>query len=464
MNNRCRILVGTCLLWAVFLFMRCPAEELPEALQRVDGDIRTAQEALNGQREEQALVRRALNEEMEKLERRVEGLSAEVKTLRLAESHDQESLDRMTERARRSREEIAGLFDLAREFRKASDTRLSAAEASLYAEDYEELDAALKRADDPSALADALHGALRLAEMMVVNRKSGLRFTGRCADESGAVLEGNMVLGVGGVYFANDQAVGLCVDRRGRRLPGLLTAGLTASDRAGIRALVEGHAAVVPVDVTSGRALIWAEQGRTLWQHVRAGGVVMIPIVITGLVALYLSVMKAVQLVRIGRDTAVLRTEEAIEALRSGDSSVQKSYFDGIPERMSYLITPLLEYRRESHEKIEEIMHDRILATMPALEKYLGTLAVLGGVAPLLGLLGTVTGIIHVFKMVTVFGSGDATILSGGISEALITTEFGLIIAIPVLLIHAWLARRVRVILGEWERLGVALIQGMEDD
>jgi biopolymer transport protein ExbB len=66
--------------------------------------------------------------------------------------------------------------------------------------------------------------------------------------------------------------------------------------------------------------------------------------------------------------------------------------------------------------------------------------------------------------MVTVFGSGDASILSGGISEALITTEFGLIIAIPVLLIHAWLSRRVRLILGTWERMVVGLIQGMEHE
>ena len=63
---------------------------------------------------------------------------------------------------------------------------------------------------------------------------------------------------------------------------------------------------------------------------------------------------------------------------------------------------------------------------------------------PLLGLLGTVTGIINTFKMITVFGTGDPKTLSGGISEALITTKFGLVVAIPSLIIHAFLSRTAK--------------------
>ena len=82
----------------------------------------------------------------------------------------------------------------------------------------------------------------------------------------------------------------------------------------------------------------------------------------------------------------------------------------------------------------------------------------LGGVAPLLGLLGTVTGMIHTFNLATIFGTGNAKLLSGGISEALITTEYGLYIAIPVLLAHAFFARRVRSIIGALERAVVVFV------
>jgi biopolymer transport protein ExbB len=106
-------------------------------------------------------------------------------------------------------------------------------------------------------------------------------------------------------------------------------------------------------------------------------------------------------------------------------------------------------------------MHERALATIPTLDRHLGMLAVLGGVAPLLGLLGTVTGMIHTFELVTIFGTGDAKLLSGGITEALVTTETGLIIAVPVLLVHAYLSRRVRGIVTSLEQTVVGFMNRM---
>jgi biopolymer transport protein ExbB len=96
------------------------------------------------------------------------------------------------------------------------------------------------------------------------------------------------------------------------------------------------------------------------------------------------------------------------------------------------------------------------------LERHLGTLAVLGGVAPLLGLLGTVTGMIHTFRLVTIFGAGNPRLLSGGIAEALVTTEFGLIIAIPVLLLHAYFSRRVRTITAALEHTLAGFVNSLK--
>jgi biopolymer transport protein ExbB len=97
-------------------------------------------------------------------------------------------------------------------------------------------------------------------------------------------------------------------------------------------------------------------------------------------------------------------------------------------------------------ELVEQAIQRALVVEMPTLEKRMGLLATLGAVAPLLGLLGTVSGMITLFKVITEVGSNDARLLAGGISEALITTEAGLIIAIPILLIHGWLSERVEEI------------------
>jgi biopolymer transport protein ExbB len=72
--------------------------------------------------------------------------------------------------------------------------------------------------------------------------------------------------------------------------------------------------------------------------------------------------------------------------------------------------------------------------------------------------LGTVTGIINTFKLISAFGSGDAKTLSGGISEALVTTEFGLIVAIPSLLLHAFLNRKAKSHIDRMESIAVAVM------
>ncbi len=116
-----------------------------------------------------------------------------------------------------------------------------------------------------------------------------------------------------------------------------------------------------------------------------------------------------------------------------------------------------VEHRREPRELIEEVMYERVLSTRLRLQRLLPFVAIAASSAPLLGLLGTVTGIINTFKLITVFGSGDVKTLSGGISEALITTEFGLIVAIPSLLMYAFLSRKARGVVGQMEKAAVAL-------
>jgi len=88
-------------------------------------------------------------------------------------------------------------------------------------------------------------------------------------------------------------------------------------------------------------------------------------------------------------------------------------------------------------------------------------IAVTAATAPLLGLLGTVSGMIRTFNLITLFGSGDPKPLAGGISEALVTTLFGLVVAIPALILHAFLSRRSQGIVQTTERLGLSFVNSL---
>ncbi|MDB5105727.1 MAG: MotA/TolQ/ExbB proton channel family protein [Fibrobacteres bacterium] len=92
--------------------------------------------------------------------------------------------------------------------------------------------------------------------------------------------------------------------------------------------------------------------------------------------------------------------------------------------------------------RARETLHEYV----PALSKHLGTLAVLAGVAPLLGLAGTVIGIMQTFKVITLYGAGNPSMMAGGIAQALMVTEAGLVVAFPMLICHDHLQKRADAI------------------
>jgi len=165
----------------------------------------------------------------------------------------------------------------------------------------------------------------------------------------------------------------------------------------------------------------------------RLGGVVMVPLFAVGFLALGIILYKL-------WDLWMLRRAVARLAARKGEPAV-----------LTPLVQALRDHTAAPAELREQKAHEAILGLIPRFERGLGGLSVLGASAPLLGLLGTVTGMINTFHAVTRARTTDIRILSGGISEALITTEVGLSIAIPVLLIHAWLGRRVQSRISELE-------------
>ena len=112
-------------------------------------------------------------------------------------------------------------------------------------------------------------------------------------------------------------------------------------------------------------------------------------------------------------------------------------------------------------EAVGILMDEQLAEEASVLNRGLPTVAVLAAVSPLLGLLGTVTGMIETFQSITLFGTGDPKLMSGGISQALITTQLGLAVAIPLVLFHSLLTGRVNRLV---ERLGKFSSEMLTDD
>ena len=116
------------------------------------------------------------------------------------------------------------------------------------------------------------------------------------------------------------------------------------------------------------------------------------------------------------------------------------------------------ENRMNDTETLELKLDEAILREAPTLEKWQGGIKVLAAVAPLLGLLGTVTGMIATFQAITLFGTGDPKLMAGGISQALVTTVLGLCVAIPLVLLHSWVAGRSRSLIEVLEEQTAGMI------
>ena len=121
-----------------------------------------------------------------------------------------------------------------------------------------------------------------------------------------------------------------------------------------------------------------------------------------------------------------------------------------------------LANRHRSREVLMERLEDTGRHVVHELERFLNTLGTIASITPLLGLLGTVTGIIKAFNAITQGGMGDPRMLSGGISEALITTAAGLLVAIPALIAYRYLRGRVDRIVIEMEKDAIQLADAVE--
>jgi biopolymer transport protein ExbB len=436
---------------------------LPQGMGAASQDL---QRQLEASLVELTELRAAIAEDLVELGRRQSQLEADLSQARsefraASTEYDGRSLDLANlQNSQKSLESTNSyLGNLLGEYTRNFESRILLPEQQRYGAQLE----AAKLAPQNSNLSQAEIFAAQLALVesslaRLEDSLGGTRFLGQAVDENGRVHAGNYLLvGPVALFSSNDgQQVGTAEEALNSaqpRLQGFIDP-VQAAHAADLLSRGEGR---LIFDPTLGNARKVEATKETLVEHILAGGPVMWPILLLGLVAFLMVLYKWAGLALLGRPSKK-RLNALMDAVEAGDDEEITAAAKGLRGPMGRMLQAGVENLDKPKELIEESMFERILQTKLQLNSFLPFISVSASAAPLLGLLGTVTGIIDTFKMITVVGSGDVKTLSGGISEALITTEYGLIVAIPSLLLHALLNRKVRGIIAGMEVQAINLV------
>jgi len=196
------------------------------------------------------------------------------------------------------------------------------------------------------------------------------------------------------------------------------------------------------VDVTRGGILALLVESPTIQDRIEQGGIVGYCIIILGIIGLIIAFLRFMALSTADRKVkAQLKSESA-----STDNPLGR------------VLAAYESNRGADTETVELKLSEAALKEMPALTKGLLFIKVTSAVAPLMGLLGTVTGMIKTFQVITLYGAGDPKMMAGGISQALMTTVLGLVVAIPMVLLHTVVSGKSRKIVNILQSQSAGLV------
>ncbi len=196
------------------------------------------------------------------------------------------------------------------------------------------------------------------------------------------------------------------------------------------------------VDPSFGSLLSLLINAPTLGERIEQGGVVGYAIIFLGIIGILISIERWVFL---SGSSAKIRRQLNSDAPEDGNA-------------LGRILGVYHENTDIDTETLELKLDEAILKETPSFEKRQGIIKVLAAVAPLMGLLGTVIGMIATFQAITLFGTGDPKLMAGGISQALVTTVLGLIVAIPLVLLHSLIAGKSRALVEILEEQSAGMI------
>ena len=187
------------------------------------------------------------------------------------------------------------------------------------------------------------------------------------------------------------------------------------------------------------------------------GGVLVIPILLCSVFALAIFLERLIRFAHFRKQGEGL-ARKVVGLIKQGDDAGATEAAEQSNSPMGYVLAQALEVKNKERETLETVMVHAIEEQVRDLSSYLQALATIGNITPLLGLLGTVIGMIKVFNVISVQGVGQAEALSGGISEALITTVVGLSIGIPTLVFYNYFTDKAEDIILDIEKFSNDLV------
>ena len=199
--------------------------------------------------------------------------------------------------------------------------------------------------------------------------------------------------------------------------------------------------------------LMISEYFNRLVEYLSNGGPVMIPLLALSVMMWVFIIHRAYFFRRLYRHN--MSRKKAAELVLNNQSPDPKQYKGAV----ALLVRDFLNRRSHSPELDAYILDETVMSLVGKMDSHLSLINVLAGIAPLLGLLGTVTGMITTFDIISYFGTGNARAMAGGISEALITTQTGLLVAIPGLYMSNFLKRRAHRLKQRIAAVGIYLKQ-----
>ena len=422
------------------------------------------QEKAEALREKEETLRE-IKSDRQKLTTAVEALKAENAAL---ENRQTELEGRITELDTREKELAAAAKEMSSEIRElVGFVRVNAAD----------LEAVFRQSPqsalipDRSQFADEIREEKKFPDMEDIENMVGLLFDeigmsgqvrmqkGTIVDRDGAEVEAEiLVLGNFTAAYRHEGEVGFLIFSDASQRFFALSKLPPKKVQRRMVAYMDGASDDVPMDISRGGALRQLTHELTLLEQIPKGGPIVWPIL--GILGLgLLIVLERLLFLTIYSTNADKFMKKVSEQISQGRWEECKNYCMKLKRKaVTKVIMAGVEARDLDRYDMENALQERILREIPRLERFLSTLGVLAGIAPLLGLLGTVAGMIDTFHVITYFGTGDPRMMSGGISEALVTTMLGLSAAIPLMLCHTLLSRKVDNIISQMEEKAVAYV------
>lgn len=418
--------------------------------EQVLSDLKSAQERLLEQRATQADERRALSSEITTLQQELLTKRRQADLSRRTVADQETFLKNLRDKEYASTAAAETLGEGLRAYGIQLNTRL------LPGEPQDERFEPIYRKDED--LVAGVTGRLAILELgleRLENALGGTTHEGQATAPDGRVIEGSILSFGPSLWFqsADQSTAGSYLLARSGQ-----TAELDPTQAEVARALFSGSETEAPIDITGGKARALAQIKSDPLELIKKGGAWVYPIILLALIALGCAVLKFVELRRVRDPDDETMTSLAQQYL-GGDLAGSQSAVDALRHPVAQVLPQTMQVLGNgAFELAEEVLYERLIPVREKLRRWLPFIAVTAAVAPLLGLLGTVSGLIKTFSVIAVEGTGEAQSISGGISEALITTLFGLSVAIPAFMAHALLSRRAKGIEQKSERLALVFL------